>query len=473
MQNLRVALVAMGENQSLALRNLATYVRTNPVLAKAIKFHLMDMEKSPFDESRGGNVNAWSFNSAYDVLLRDLIDFQPDLIGFSCYLWNIEHVLKLVPSLRRVLPQTLQLLGGPNAGPLAESLLETTCVDFVVNGDGEIPFERLLKALVHEGSVFDDVPSLGYRRHGEIAHNAPDPSDFDIDKLAGVYELYPFEPGRSHVLYETQRGCPYRCRYCMYGNRPAAKKNTDLVVRELDTLLKSGRKVYVVDPSFGSDKKRAKDILRRLPKEHYTGALYIETHPDSLDRELAQRLSDAPIDLVALGIQTISETGCKQVGRQLRLDRFTEAIGNLQHHDIPFYVDVIYGLPGTNVDDFLETLSFLYSLEVTSIFIYRLLGLPGTPIVRDAEQEGLVFSPTPPYELLCSSTFSLDDLLFCGSLVEKLSTILSPPKCDAIKDRFGKKAFPMAFLKSLYDLYLKKKVLDIEDAIRRGPTSAC
>ena len=467
MRNLRVALVAIGENQSLAIRNLATYVSTDSVLSKTVEFHLLDLESSPFDESRSHSANAWCFNSANDYLLRDLVGIQPDLVGFSCYLWNIEHVLSLVPSIRRLLPRTFQLLGGPNAGPVAESLLENPAIDFVIRGDGEVPLEKLLDVLVHEESAFDDVPGLSYRDDGDTTHNPSDQSNFDINKLAGVYELYPFEPGRSYVLYETQRGCPYSCRYCMYGNRPAAKKDVDLVVRELDDLLKTGRKVYLVDPSFASDKRRAKEILKQLPAENYTSGLYIETHPDSLDQDVVEHLRDAPVDVVALGIQTISEKGSHRVGRHLRLDRFTSAIRYLQEVEVPFYVDVIYGLPGTDVNDFLETVSFLHSQEVKSIFIYRLLGLPGTPIARRAEEEGLVFSPTPPYELLRSSTYDINDLLFCGSLVEKLSTILGPPKSDEIKNRLGEEAFPLAFLRLLYDIYLEKGALDIEDALSR------
>ncbi|MEO1370720.1 MAG: radical SAM protein, partial [Acidobacteriota bacterium] len=287
-------------------------------------------------------------------------------------------------------------------------------------GDGELPFAGLLEALAADSRDFAAVPSVRYRSHGEIIVNPPPREPLDLSEVEGVYREVPGDVGTwawPHLLYETLRGCPYRCSYCMYGKTPMNAKPVELAVDELAALLGRGEVVEIIDPTFTTYKKRAKDILRRLGDLDYQGRLYLEAYADSIDDEMAALMAAARVSMVGIGFQTVSAEGLKAVRRPRNLERFERAVARLHAAGVGFYVDVIYGLPGTSVDDFLATVDYLHRVggQVTDfgLVIYRLLGLPGSPMMDDVETHGLVFSPNPPYELLQSHTFSLQDVIFC------------------------------------------------------------
>jgi hypothetical protein len=141
----------------------------------------------------------------------------------------------------------------------------------------------------------------------------------------------------------------------------------------------------------------------------------------------------ARVSKIGLGFQTISDGGLRAVSRPKNLPRFERAVRLLQERRINFYVDVIYGLPETTVADFLRTIDYLHSLGTTSIVTYRLLGLPGSPMLEDVDKYGLVFSQAPPYELLASSSFTIEDVVFCerySQAYQLLSAKLQPRLLD-------------------------------------------
>ncbi|MEO1084007.1 MAG: B12-binding domain-containing radical SAM protein, partial [Acidobacteriota bacterium] len=382
-------------------------------------FSLHDFHLTDFQQAKAQGAQQWSWASKVDDAVAELHGVSPAVLGFSCYLWNTDHSIHLAQVLKRLLPECVMVFGGPDAGPRADALLRCDAVDVVVEGDGELPFAALLEAVAADGDL-SLVPAVRYLREGELISNPPAETPIDLAEVAGVYRDVPEGIGTwawPHLLYETLRGCPYRCSYCMYGKTPLNAKPVELAVDELATLLARGEVVEIIDPTFTTYKNRAKDILRRLGDRDYEGRIYLEAYADSIDDEMAELMAAARVCMVGIGFQTLSAEGLKAVRRPRNLERFERAVARLHAHRIGFYVDVIYGLPGTAVDDFLSTIDYLYRVggDVVDfgLVIYRLLGLPGSPMMDDVEEHGLVFNPNPPYELLQSHTFSLQDVIFC------------------------------------------------------------
>ena len=322
--------------------------------------------------------------------------------------------------MKQLRPGVLTLLGGPDAGPRASDLLRRyPHLDAVVEGDGEVPFLALMRAML-AGSPPDlaDVPALRYRAGDQVIANTPPSGQVDMSLLAGVWEedkerALDGDWFWAHLLYETLRGCPYSCSYCMYGKTPMNEKDPELCVGELADLLGRGLPVEIIDPTFTTYRKRAKQILRRLSEYEYHGRLSFEAYPDSIDEEMAGLLAAARVSQLGIGFQTVSSEGLEAVQRPENLARFERAVGLLDAHEVPYYVDIIYGLPQTTADDFMATVDYLYSLGIEQPMIYRLLGLPGSPMMADADAYGLFFSDSPPYELLSSDSFTLEEILFC------------------------------------------------------------
>lgn len=416
---MRIALISIGNCPSLALRNIRRYCLGEDDLRGAVDFRLFDYDLRAFREARPQSALRWSFVTQFDETLRDLLAFQPRLVAFSCYLWSTETSLHIAHLIEQVLPDAMVVVGGPDVGPRSEVLLERhPALDAVIEGDGERPMAELIRQLRKETPDLTAVPSMHHRGPIGVVHNPPDTSLLDMARLHDVWDPPPERSemgawGWPYVLYETLRGCPYACSYCMYGKTPMNAKDPDTVVEELVNLLSTGQAVELIDPTFTTYVKRAKQILRALGTYSYTGTLTFEAYPDSLDEEMVELIVGAQVSCIGIGFQTLSADGLKAVKRPKNLPRFERAIALLQHHGINHYVDLIYGLPRTTKEDFFATIDYLYDLGVESLMVYRLLGLPGSPMMDDAEEHALVFSEIPPYELLSSKNYTLDDLLEC------------------------------------------------------------
>lgn len=422
---LRVALVSIGNCPSLALRNIKSYCLADPAVAKDVVFDVYDYDIRDFRDSRAQSSQQWSFVTKFDEAVRDLVATEPQFLAFSCYLWNTELSVHLAQLVKLVLPNVVVVLGGPDAGPRASELLASSpAVDLVVEGDGEIPFLELLRVRLDEGEDrLSSVPGLRFRGPDGFVANPPPASEPDLSVLRDVWDDPPDQPELSawawpHLLVETLRGCPYSCSFCMYGKTKMNAKSAEAAVEELAVLLEKGLLVEIVDPTFTTYQKRAKEILRALAERSYSGQLTIEAYPDSLDEEMADLIVAARVCCIGLGFQTASAEGLKAVRRPRNFEKFERAVGYLQDRNLHFYVDIIYGLPGTSIEDFFATVDYLNSLGITKLMIYRLLGLPGSPMMADVEEHGLVFSKSPPYELLKSHTYSHEDIMFCEAFRE-------------------------------------------------------
>lgn len=417
---MNIALISIGNCPSLALRNIRRYCLAHEDPGDAVSISVHDYDIEEFQKSRTQSSRQWSFITKFDEAVQEIARSRPSLIAFSCYLWNTELSLHLAHLLKRIAPEAVSVFGGPDAGPRAKWLLQThPHVDFVVEGDGEIAFLELTRRLLRGGKGLREVPGLRYREGGEVVENPPSSEPVNMSLLSDLYEGDSISSLRlsgwrwPYLMAETLRGCPYACSYCMYGKTRLNEKDPEAAVKELSQLLDWPALVEVIDPTFTTYQKRAKHILRRLGEKKRPGRLTFEVYPDSIDEEMADLLQRGPVGCLGLGFQTISSIGLKAVKRPKNLARFERAITLLRTRRVQFYVDIIYGLPGTTLDDFLATVDYLHSLGVNELMIYRLLGLPGSPMMADAAKYRMVFSEFPPYELLSSDTFSLEEILYC------------------------------------------------------------
>ncbi|MEM8997726.1 MAG: cobalamin-dependent protein, partial [Acidobacteriota bacterium] len=179
---MHVALVSIGHGPSLALRNLERFCSRRPGLDVAT-FSLHDFHLRDFQEAKAQGAQQWSWASKVDDAVAELHGVSPSVVGFSCYLWNTEHSVHLAQVIKRLLPECLMVFGGPDAGPRAEALLRCDAVDVVVEGDGELPFAGLLETLSGGSRDFSDVPSVRYRRRGELVANPPPPEQLDLAEV--------------------------------------------------------------------------------------------------------------------------------------------------------------------------------------------------------------------------------------------------------------------------------------------------
>ncbi len=340
------------------------------------------------------------------------------LIGFSCYIWNIEIVGQLAAWVRQKDPKVKILLGGPEASFRAEELLrKLPAVDFVIAGEGERPLPALVQAL-QKGTPPAEVPGLIYRMENGFAFNAP---PAPIEELAAYETAGYLAAAKDRISYlETSRGCPFHCAYCLSGRQEDTLRLFDLeeVKRTLLQLANSGSKtVKFLDRTFNAHPGRTAELLHFI-LEKWGGAIpedvvfHLEIEPDLLNREQIALVQSAPPGLfqMEIGIQSLYAPTLAAVRRGAVTE---QTLGNiktlLQKNNLHIHLDLIAGLPLEDFAHFCTGFDRLFALRPHTLQLGFLKLLPGSGLADSAEYYGLLSQSTPPYEVRQTPYLSSED----------------------------------------------------------------
>ena len=437
--------VNIGNCPSLGVRSLAAYARAHPVVARRVSFAFLDYD---VQKARGTSDLHTSFTPAslLDTMLADVVALAADVVALPVYIWNVDLVYNLAQRVHALLPRTRVVLGGREVDHTAEQVLARLPFATIVRGEGEVAFLQLLLAWLGEPTL-GPVEAVSYRDGDRVVHLPRTRYLTDLDVIPFAYEGALAEiavaidnfPGWPRVQYESTRGCPYKCTFCLYGKLPqVAYRSADLVVPELTALLRRGLTVEIVDPVFALNKKRTREILGRLGRERdLLGTMTVETYAELLDEELVDLMAAANVGYVGVGLQSVDPDALVTMQRRLDAEKYARAIGLLQRAGISFYVDLIYGLPGSDYEAFLRSVDFVYGMGVSRIQMYRLLMLPGSEMTADAARHGIRANPEPPYELIAHDTFPLGDVLRAQRLATTYQVLMGRLEKTGWMDRLG------------------------------------
>lgn len=344
-----------------------------------------------------------------------LVAARPDLIGLSCYVWNIKTTMAAADLVRQRLPGVRIVLGGPEVGPVAAEVLRAhPYVDVIVNSEGEVPFADIVEAW-QAGQPLHGVPGICFLgADGAIVQTGAAPLEQLDDYPSPHLEKYLDYTGRT-VCIETQRGCVFKCNFCFY-NKDYSLRNRrfalDRVKEELLSVLDQDvNEIYLMDPVFNLNAARAKEICRFIAAHNPRRTpIHSEIWAEFVDDEMAALMSQAGFQFLEVGLQTTDPTALATAERRLRLERFNEGIAHLQRHHLSFELQLIYGLPGETRATFRESLNYAISLDPPILSVFRLMVLPGTELWRKAAALQLTFDPEPPYHVRSHLSMSEADL---------------------------------------------------------------
>src|SRR2546425_8870515 len=353
-----------------------------------------------------------------DTLLADRIARQePDLVGFSLYLWNSERSLHLAREVKRRSPRTQVLIGGPEVGPDNAFILQQGGADIAVTGEAEDTFARVMSALV-EGRSADGIPGVALR--GPLGFNAfaPQPAaNFPLTDYPSPYlaDLVPVDPERSTYV-ETVRGCRSHCTFCFYPRSSSVlrlldvEKSAALIAALRD---RGAREVVFLDPTF-NHRPEFEPLLDALIRENAARALsfFAEIRAEGLTAQQARKLKQAGFDRLEIGLQSVNRETLKRVRRGGSPEKVAEAARMLHGEGIELLVDLIVGLPGDTPEDVLRGMDFLDANGLAGeAQVFPLSLLPGTAMRATAGQDGVAFDAAPPYRVRRTATFSEEALL--------------------------------------------------------------
>ena len=379
----------------------------------------------------------YTINDRYQDVLSGILEKQADVIAFSTYIWNTDYVCRLIRDIRRVRRQSVQIwAGGPEASYTAETFLRRTGADLVMLGEGEETF-ALLAALTLTPAFPDDFPrclgeetgGIAYLERGRLVHNGMAvPAD-----LAAVPFMYGDLSAFSDriLYYESSRGCPFGCAYCLSGRERGVRyRPLELVMEELRFFLeRKVKQVKFVDRTFNASPGRALKIWNYI-REHDNGVtnFHFEIEADCMTEEELELLSDMRPGLVQLeiGVQSANPLTLGSVHRSTSLDavrRLMERLAPAQN--INLHLDLIAGLPWEDLESFRASFQAVSDMRPNQLQLGFLKVLPGTELSDRREEYGLVCSDYAPYEILRTKWLSFEDLALLHRVSDRVEEFVN------------------------------------------------
>lgn len=403
------ALNAKYIHSNLALRYLSRFQDNNQ------KHHVETME--------------FTINQRLDFIAEELFRKQPDVVLFSCYIWNVEMLRQLCPILKKIMPDCVIGFGGPEVSYESETFLrENPAVDFVMRGEGELVFTKYLEHLdAGNPATLGEIESLTYRQNGEI-FSTPQMHPMDLALLPFPYEDDFSDVQNQIIYYESSRGCPYHCGYCLSSVENGVRfVPLDKVLPDLQKFLdKNVPQVKFIDRTFNCKKSHAMAIWKYL-HEHDNGVtnFHFEITADLIDQETIDFLKTVRKGLFQfeIGVQSTNPQTIRAINRNVDFAALSEIVqqikdgGNIHQH-----LDLIAGLPYEDYDSFGRSFNDVYALHPEQLQLGFLKVLKGSMLHQKQKEFEIVYHDTAPYEVLTTHELPYADTLRLKYVEEMVET---------------------------------------------------
>ncbi len=418
------------------------YIHSNPAVYSLRAYAGPELGKAT-------EIAEYTINHAFTEVLADIFKRKPDVLGFSCYIWNIGMVRELIAELHKLMPDVPVWLGGPEVSYDARKVLcEHPEVSGVMVGEGEETFRELLAYYVEkEKSSVQAVDNHGEKTHeqwrsrnekvdspagGTVGTDAEGlrgirglclqsgyttPRELtDISTLPFLYEdLTAFE--NRIIYYESSRGCPFRCSYCLSSiDKKVRMRDIETVKKELQFFLDHQvKQVKFVDRTFNCNHAHATEIWKYI-LEHDNGVtnFHFEISADLLNEEELTLLSRMRPGLVQLeiGVQSVNPETLEAIHRKMDVDKLERIVARINSgKNVHQHLDLIAGLPYENYESFGQSFDRVYSMRPEQLQLGFLKVLKGSEMHTRAEEFGICYTDRPPYEVLYTKWLSFTDVL--------------------------------------------------------------
>ena len=362
-------------------------------------------------------IAEYTINQQVEDILMDLYKKNPDILCFSCYIWNISYVEELVCEMKKILPNTIIWLGGPEVSYDASKVLaRLEAVDGVMLGEGEETFRELMGHYCGEGPLLCDVEGIAYRNEkGEIVQNKwREP--IDLSRIPFVYEKME-DFAHKIIYYETSRGCPFSCSYCLSSvDKHLRFRDLELVKKELQFFIDANvPQVKFVDRTFNCNHKHATEIWRYI-LEHDKGItnFHFEVAADLLNEEELQLIEQMRPGLIQLeiGVQSTNEATIREIRRSMKFSEVERIVKRLKSQgNVHQHLDLIAGLPYEGLERFKQSFDDVYRLHPEQLQLGFLKVLKGSYMEEQKSAYGLVYKTKPPYEVMSTDWLTYEEVL--------------------------------------------------------------
>jgi radical SAM superfamily enzyme YgiQ (UPF0313 family) len=385
-------------------------------------------------------------------IVSDLYNRKPDVVGFSCYIWNIEETITVIDMLKKVKPDVKIVLGGPEVSYDTKYWMERLPqVDFIVVGEGEETFHHLLTELRGE-QKFHFVLGLAYRKGNEIVINPPRPK-LDLNCIPSPHrfkEDLPHLPNRV-VYFETSRGCPFSCQFCLSSIEVGVRYfDIERTKEDLLYLIRNGAKlIKFVDRTFNIKRDYAMEIFRFLIDHHQGCVFQFEITADIMRPEVLDFLAEnAPpgIFRFEIGVQSTNDPTNEAVKRRQNFAKLSRTVTKIKESGkIAQHLDLIAGLPLEDYNTFKKTFNDVFALRPEELQLGFLKMLRGTGMRLNADKFNYVYMERAPYEILGNDVLPFSDIVRIKRVEDVLEKYWNAHRMDHTLEYLVRHEFPSPF----------------------------
>ena len=374
--------------------------------------------KSFSDDVLKTDLKEYTINNQLDYIMKDIYKGNYDAVFFSVYIWNLEDIIMLCENLKKVRPDMIIGLGGPEVSYDSEKMMrDYPFIDYIIYGEGEETFRDM--CIMFNGEMEkSDIKGLVYRENGNVVVNPERPLIKDLDIIPSPYDnMDPKEYENRIVYYESSRGCPFNCQYCLSSAIKGLRYfSLERVKRDLKNLIDARvAQIKFIDRTFNAKKKTAMEIMKFLMENDngYT-TYHFEVTAHLIDDEMLEFLKDCKPGLFQfeVGVQSTDMRVLEACGRTDNFEKLSRAVKTIESYkNIHQHLDLIAGLPYENYKGFEESFNDVYNLGIEQLQLGFLKMIKGTGLRRRADKYGFEYKNYPPYEILSNKYMSYGEIL--------------------------------------------------------------
>ena len=386
----------------------AKYIHSNPAV--------YDLKAYAAAYKDSVQIKEFTINQPKDEIMKEIYRSGADVVCFSCYIWNISFVRELIRDLKKILPDTVFWAGGPEVSFHAKNFLEDMPqVTGIMKGEGEETFLALAGYYLEGKGRLEEISGIVFRKENAIVDNGfREP--VDLDRIPFIYE----NPGNFEnriIYYESSRGCPFSCSYCLSSiDRKLRFRSLSLVKKELQFFLDHRvPQVKFVDRTFNCRHEHAMEIWKYI-LEHDNGVtnFHFEVSADLFredELELIGRMRPGLIQL-EIGVQSANPETLEAVDRKTDLEKLRRNVEKIRSfHSVHQHLDLIAGLPCEDYESFRRSFDFVYSMKPDQLQLGFLKVLKGSLMEEKAREYGITCKSLEPYEVLSTRWISYEEIL--------------------------------------------------------------
>ncbi len=401
----------------------------------------------------------YNINQPKDYIVRKLYSERADVYLFSCYIWNIDTVVSIIKDLKKMTGCVI-VLGGSEVSYNPHDYEDYA--DYIVSGEGESVISDLLSYIKYGK---DPSSLLGVHKKGSGN------SSFTA-KTTGEEMNFPYTDEEISlfkdkiIYYESSRGCPHKCTYCLSGSDNKVRyKDIEKTKEELLKFINAGvRQVKFIDRTFNAHPARAEELVEFILRNNHNTNFHFEVTAENMTGKLIDLLKSSPSGMfqIEVGLQSINPDTLTAIRRRNNLDKFAANIKSvLENDNVHVHADLIAALPYEGYDSFMKGIDYLFDLGVHMLQVGILKVLKGSTIHSQAEEFGIVYSSDPPYNAFSTKWLSADDMLrinYIEDVVEKYYNSMS--FYGSLEKIASYYAYPHEMFEDLAKYYLEGGLFD-------------